>query len=235
MAQGTDVSTEGPDRHHTVKSPERRKRNRRRSDGDGAAGVRIVHDAALATLDKFNRGVLLLDADGAVSFANRAAQAMLARNDGLQLRRERLQFTAADATAAFQAFLFDTKNPVGDCGLVLRLESPHIGGAYRVLVSRLALRRDADRDAGYCVFIYEPNGGQKPLPVPLLMHLYRLTAAVARLTNELFIGRSLAEGAKASGITINTAKSVLKAIFTKCAVGSQSELLLLLSLGPRTL
>ena len=236
MAQGTDVSTEGPDSHHTVKPPERRKRNRRRSDGDGAAGVRIVHDAALATLDKFNRGVLLLDADGAVLFANRAAQAMLARDDGLQLRRHRLQFEAADATAALQAFLATGNHAADGSGLVMRLENRRPNGAYRVLVSPLTSRSRCDgRVAGFCVFIYEPNGRQKPLPLRVLNHLYRLTAAEARLANKLFEGKSLPEAATACGVSVNTAKSTLKGIFLKCAVSSRSELLLLLSLGPRTL
>jgi DNA-binding CsgD family transcriptional regulator len=69
----------------------------------------------------------------------------------------------------------------------------------------------------------------------VLRQLYGLTPAEARLANELFGGQSLAESAKISGISVNTAKSMLKRIFTKCAVHSQSELLLLFSLGPRTL
>ena len=62
-----------------------------------------------------------------------------------------------------------------------------------------------------------------------------LTPAEARLANALFGGQSLTESAKTSGISVNTAKSMLKRIFTKCAVHSQPELLLLLSLGPRTM
>jgi len=203
-----------------------------RSDEQDAS---LVQEAALATLDKFNRGVLLLDSEGAVLFVNRAAEAMLARNDGLRLRRRRLQFESDDATAAFQAFLARGDGRVDGGGLVLRLEHPRRHSAYRVLVSPLASRPKRDeRGAGYCLFIYEPNGGQKPLPMPVLKRLYGLTAAEARLANELFLGKSLASAAAACGTTSNTAKSALKSIFHKCAVGSQSELLLLLSLGPRT-
>ncbi len=96
-------------------------------------------------------------------------------------------------------------------------------------------RGPGDAAAGYCVFIYEPSGGHRPVPAVVLQQLYGLTTAEARLANELFGGRSLVESAQAAGISVNTAKSVLKRIFTKCAVSSQSELVLLLSLGPRTL
>ena len=53
--------------------------------------------------------------------------------------------------------------------------------------------------------------------------------------NALFVGMSLRTAAGQAGITLNTAKSTLKKVFAKCAVGSQAGLLQLLALGPRTL
>jgi hypothetical protein len=46
-----------------------------------------LRDAALATLEKLERGVLLLDTDGVVQFMNHAARAMLSRGHGLSLRK----------------------------------------------------------------------------------------------------------------------------------------------------
>jgi DNA-binding CsgD family transcriptional regulator len=220
----------------TAPAPERRSGPRRRTDVRESAHVTIAQEAALATLDKFNRGVFLLDDNGAVCFANRAAEAMVAKNDGLLLRRGRLQFTAVDANAVFEVFLANVRYASDSGGLVLRAERSRLKQPYRVLVSRLAHRhkRDGSR-AGYCVFVYEPNGGHQPVAASVLRQLYGLTPAEARLANELFGGQSLIESAKTSGISVNTAKSMLKRIFTKCAVHSQPELLLLLSLGPRTL
>jgi DNA-binding CsgD family transcriptional regulator len=97
-----------------------------------------------------------------------------------------------------------------------------------VLVSALEHR------AGYCVFVYEPKGGYRQLPIGVLRRLYRLTPAEAHLANALFQGKSFAQAAEARGISINTAKYTLKSIFSKCEVSSRAELLLLLSLGPRT-
>ena len=73
------------------------------------------------------------------------------------------------------------------------------------------------------------------LPISVLRRLYRLTPAEAHLANALFQGKSFAQAAEARGISLNTAKYTLKSIFSKCEVSSRSELLLLLSLGPRTL
>lgn len=231
-----DASASAWDHSRMASAPDRRRGHRRRTDVDVSAHAEIAREAALATLDKFNRGVLLLDDDGVVCFVNRAAETMVARDDGLRLRRGRLVFKAVDANAALVAFLEDGRDPADSGGLVLRADGSGSKPPYRVLVSRLAQRHTREGcGAGYCVFIYEPNGGHAPLPVTVLRQLYGLTPAEARLTNALFGGRSLAESADACGISVNTAKSVLKRIFAKCAVGSQSELLLLLSLGPRTL
>jgi len=235
MAQEADAKQGATDRTRTAKAPDRRKGERRRGDGHASARARLTHDAALATLDKLNRGVFLLDATGAVCFANRAAEAMASRMNGLMLRRGRLQFEAAAANDALEALLAGVSGPETG-SLVLRVDGYRRRAPYRVLVSPLERRSGHRvRGAGYCVFIYEPSGGQKPLPGPVLASLYGLTAAEARLANELFGGRTLADSAVALAISANTAKSVLKRIFTKCAVHSQPELLLLLSLGPRTL
>jgi len=192
-------------------------------------------DAALATLEKLNRGVLLIDTDGRVRFMNRAAHAMLARRSGLVLQCGRFGFRGADCNAEFVRFLATGSGSGGSSSLVLRIDGLRQQGSYRVLVSPLARQEPDVPEAGYCVFVYEPNGGQRPLPLQVLKHLYGLTAAEARLTNQLFVGKSLADSAGAIGVSLNTAKSSLKRVFAKCAVGSQAELLQLLSLGPRTL
>jgi DNA-binding CsgD family transcriptional regulator len=199
-------------------------KGRRRSDRYAGQPER----AALAALDKFNRGVFLLELDGTVSFANRAGERMMARDDGLLLRKKRLRFGCAASQAAFEQFLADGAGSSGE-NLVLCTQGPAKGCRYRILVSPL------EQSAGYCVFVYEPNGGHRELPIGVLRRLYRLTPAEAHLANALFQGKSFAQAAEARGISINTAKYTLKSIFSKCEVSSRAELLLLLSLGPRTL
>jgi DNA-binding CsgD family transcriptional regulator len=235
MALGTDAGGDGLGRRRVGQPRERRNSTRRRIDNHPAGGAGVLQDAALATLDKLNRGVFLLNAIGTVCFANRAAEAMASGMNGLLVRRGRLQFESVEANAALEAFIKgDTAPEIGS--LVLRVDGARRRAPYRVLVSPLETRPGHHGyGTGYCVFIYEPNGGHRPVPTVVLLHLYGLTAAEARLANELYGGRSLADSAVACGISVNTAKSVLKRIFTKCAVHSQSELLLLFSLGPRTL
>jgi DNA-binding CsgD family transcriptional regulator len=194
----------------------------------------LITCAATATLDKLNRGVLLIRGDGGIAFINRTARAMITLQDGVGARDGRLEFLQRSVQARFEAFLGQHADTDGEASLVLVAGGPRQRGAYRVLVSPLDLGVEPEGPS-HCVFIYEPDAGRRELPNKVLAQLYGLTAGEARLTKELFGGRSLVESAVASSISVNTARSVLKRIFAKCGVGSQSQLLLLLALGPRTL
>lgn len=189
--------------------------------------------AALATLDKLNRGVVLLSSGGEVGFANRAARSMVSRSDGFALRAGRLEFADPAVQRRYLRFLEQARDSDGGSSLVLRVPRLRQQGAYRVLVS--ALETDAGATpTGYSVFVYEPDAGQRRLPAKVLAILYGLSPSEARLANELFAGRSVQEAATVLEITVNTARSALKRIFGKCGVRSQAELLQLLALGPRT-
>ena len=65
--------------------------------------------------------------------------------------------------------------------------------------------------------------------------MYGLTPAQARVARSLFAGRSVEETAGALDLSLNTVRTHLKQIFTKCEVNSQAELMHLLALGPREL
>lgn len=190
--------------------------------------------AALATLDKLSRGVVLIDGMARAGFLNRAAREMLGHQAGLSLRNGRLEFSGREAARRFEQYLSRAADEDGGGSLVLRVAGPTQQDAYRVLVSPLQ-RHGLDADAAYCVFIYQPDAGNRPLPGKVLGQLYGLTPSESRLVNALFVGKSLIDAAQQVDVTVNTAKSVLKKVFAKCGVASQAELLQLLALGPRTL
>jgi len=194
----------------------------------------VLLAATCGVLDKLNRGVVIIDATARVLFTNRAARAMLQRRNGVLVDNDGcLAFLPVGAAASLTSYLQSGRGN-GELGsLVLRLQCSPGDTHYRVLVSRLEPAPGIDH-CSYCVVIYEPGGGQRPLPVCVLRELYRLTSAEARLVNALFTGQSLTETAQALGISILTARTTLKRVFAKCEVSGQAELMLLLSLGPRT-
>jgi DNA-binding CsgD family transcriptional regulator len=191
--------------------------------------------AACAVLDKLNRGVVIIDTTATVRFANRAARAMLQRRNGVAVDEDgRLAFLPPAAAASLAAYLQAERDNSEPASIVLKIQRSPGHSHYRVLVSRLDTVAQVG-DPSHCVLIYEPSGGQRPLPSAVLRDLYGLTPAEARLVNALFTGQSLIEAATTLGISVLTARTTLKHVFAKCEVGGQAELLMLLSLGPRTL
>lgn len=79
------------------------------------------------------------------------------------------------------------------------------------------------------VFLSKPSGLQ--LPPKRLASLYGLSPAEARLAAKLSALRSVEQAADELCITVHTARSQLKSIFTKTGSQSQSELLMLLATG----
>ncbi len=63
----------------------------------------------------------------------------------------------------------------------------------------------------------------------LLRSVFRMTGSEARLANHLAAGLSLQQAADVSGITSETARSQLKAVFSKTETNRQAELVALLS------
>jgi DNA-binding CsgD family transcriptional regulator len=107
------------------------------------------------------------------------------------------------------------------------------GASYRVVVTPVP--RDVDeRDVAFVALIYAPDE-QRDISTDVLRELYALTPAQAQVARSLFAGRSVEESAAALKLSLNTVRTHLKQIFTRCEVQSQAELLHLLAQGPQHL
>ena len=93
------------------------------------------------------------------------------------------------------------------------------GASYRVVVTPVP--RDVDE--------------QRDISTDVLRELYALTPAQAQVARSLFAGRSVEESAAALKLSLNTVRTHLKQIFTRCEVQSQAELPHLLAQGPQHL
>ena len=81
------------------------------------------------------------------------------------------------------------------------------------------------------VFVGDPRVSSGD-PVEVLRALYRLTPAESRLAIMLLSDRSLDEAAQALGITVGTARTTLKRIFSKTGTNRQASLVRLILKGP---
>lgn len=208
------------------------------------AELRIA--VSLAALDRMASGVLLMAPTGEVSFANRTAMAVLETNDGLRIQklhgRNAGRLLAANTTAQARLDAAIRQAVHGDV-----LDIPHFAKSIRVprpsgradfALQFSALPETNEFGQGIAtpraiVFINDPAA---PLAIApdLLINLYQLTPSEARLALALMDGEGLQEVAERLGISHNTAKTQLQAVYGKTGADNRARLAkLLVSLSNR--
>lgn len=228
---------------------ERRRPLQKSSSGNGAegngtltGGVPAIADHAPAglcslgrlILDTFDRGVIAIDARGAVIDANLHARRILDTEEAIRVRNGRLEFVDPCVDDQLTRML---------AVLSMTSDSPHAFVAHlngcdgsrppRVLVTPVR-NGPTEPAAAVVVHIFDTHC-ERTISHAVLRGLYGLTAAQAAVTAYLFEGQSVEHTAQQLGLSVNTVRSHLKQVFSKCGVHSQTELLHLLDLGPHAL
>jgi len=202
------------------------------------SGTAIARLAAEAVLESLQRGVIIIDREARVLFANRAALLILNQCDALRLTSDH-RVALADRVLQRQfANHVACAVPASAASIAFRVERAGDAAPYRILIALLsgAHLQSLVNGSGplYSMFVY-PSPSQSSVPVKILRDLYGLTCAEAAVTSLLFEGASVREVAARLMVSMNTIRTHLKHVFSKCDVESQAELMQLLALGPRTL
>jgi len=185
-------------------------------------------------LDRLDRGVILLDGKGRVLDANAMARRVLQDRNGMQLRGGRLRFTDKGMNERVaQLVAAQRGGPRGAARAIAAWVRHDEAPPYRVVV--MTVPDDSDeRGAALAILIFGPLG-RRGIALDVLMQVYGLTRAQAEVARNLFAGLSVEQVAAVLELSLNTVRTHLKHIFTKCDVQSQGELLQLLASGPQDL
>lgn len=197
------------------------------------AGLLAAAEAPRAVLHALDRGVILVDAASRTAHANPVAARILTRRDGLALDRggalvaARPMDTGRLRRAIAAAALAGAGRGL-ESGGTLALARPS-GRPYVVQilplppeqslpgVPHLAFRPEA------ALLVSDPES-TVAIPEQRLRQAYGLTRAEAALAVRLVAGMSLREAARELGVSDNTAKAQLKAVFVKLDVDRQASL-----------
>jgi DNA-binding CsgD family transcriptional regulator len=181
-------------------------------------------------------GVIFLDQNGRVVASIREAQRLLAQDDGLCLRRDGLAAKLSTENRELRALVAGAiatsrRNGLA-AGGVLAVTRPSDKRPFGVVVSPVG--RDAfDANAGRpsaAVFITDPE--RKPESIDAaLTRIYKLTPAEARLAQLLREGETLVQAAERLGVSHNTARTHLRAIYQKTGTSHQGDLVRVLLRG----
>lgn len=183
---------------------------------------RDVYADAFGHLDL---GAIILDAGARLLHCNPAARTLLNESTGLVIHEDCLRVGNRQQDRLFRDLLDEVlaahRRSQPGVVRVFRLAETETGLLIRPL-PRAALP-DAREAPAVAVFI--SRGEATPVaPVQVLMQLFDLTAAEAALSLLLVRGLSLDEAAADLGVSRNTVKSHLSAVFAKTGVNRQTQL-----------
>jgi DNA-binding CsgD family transcriptional regulator len=166
-------------------------------------------------------GIALLSQSGAVLFVNQVMRGLF--GDGIVCQEARLYASMADEQRYLDLLI---KRVATDASGYVKLRRP--SGKPDLLVRVVQLpsydlqRIDAPSALDILVFVYTADVMVPDISPPL--RELGLTAAEARLAQRVASGESPKEAARALGIAVGSARFVLKVIFEKFELHSQSQL-----------
>lgn len=193
--------------------------------------------AFLEALDKSPYGIVMLDSRGRVIALNRTAESIAQQVDGIRIHCHELLLSRSSEQRELERLIsssVDTALPRADAPAgAIAVSRPSGRLPYQIAVSPLRSRYPellAEGRATAICFIHDPLTSRAP-GEQLLRTFYRLTPAEARLACKLVSSGTLSHAADALQISINTAKTQLKTVFSKTGAANQSELVRLLMKG----
>lgn len=193
--------------------------------------VPAIEGLVAELLNRIGCGAALLRADGAVLLTNAHLNAML--GDGLLLREDRLVAAAPRSQGALDSMLAMPDVHAGTAWETNFLALPQPSGLRPLLLRACRLppdtvlpgQRGEQERVATLLLVFMP---EQDLPSPELpLRMMGLTAAEARLAAQVGRGVTPEEASRQLGITVGTARYVLKVVFGKLGVSRQSRLALL--------
>jgi DNA-binding CsgD family transcriptional regulator len=185
-------------------------------------------------LNRFGIGVVLIGENGKVQFTNHAAEEILSRKDGLELRRDgSLAATDAGKTARIEQLIAAARKTATGMSAEgagsLSFVRPSLCRPFSILVAPLMSSRHSSLSAkpAVALFITDPETEIQTNPQHLCT-LFQLTPTESRVALSLMQGKSLETTAEKLQMRVQTARVHLKRIFSKTDTGRQGELITLL-------
>jgi DNA-binding CsgD family transcriptional regulator len=201
----------------------------------------IERSAGFDALDNMAIGIVIIDADARIQFANHAARCIASAADGLRFAAKRLVIdrgNGANIRARARRLIQSTLSGSPTPGEAFQVPRPSGCEAYTALISAAGHNRgrfgwNRFDEPLAVVYVRDPEQPDETR-AEILQRLYGLMPSQARLADLLAGGAPLATAAKRLGITPASARQYLKLVFQKTGTNRQAELVRKVLLVPTT-
>ncbi|HVT56660.1 MAG TPA: helix-turn-helix transcriptional regulator [Xanthobacteraceae bacterium] len=189
-------------------------------------GLRIVNDFASEALYGLGYGLISVDAQARVVFANRTAEALLGDSSALRIERRRLAARRPTDTAALRRLVACAAHEGGDGSIVIRREERP---SLMIIILPLKARPSSflPTREGAVILIKDLERTAAPRLTAFTQY-FGLTPAQTALAQEIARGRSVAAAGTHLGVSYATVRTHLLQIFQKTGTSRQAELVRLM-------
>jgi len=188
--------------------------------------AQVVNRFQSDALDRLGIAAILVSSDGRFNAVNKAAQRVLADNEGLRVCGGRLRTVDGGDDRLFQSILKEVlTSGRPDCSRAMLIKSGGEGRDLNLLVSARQSLSVVSHRAETCALVFVRRSVvANDSDVEVLQQLFSFTRAEARLALGLAKGKRLEDVEAELNITHNTARAHLRSMFVKADVNRQSEL-----------
>ena len=184
-----------------------------------------------SVLDLIEFGLVMFGGNRRIEFVNASARRIFDANDGMSLNADTLKFEHTKNQTQLNIILdqiySDNVQRKEQVGGLLRVPRRSGWSSYKITIIPTHDGHLVDASIKAVGFIFDPRKKQTSA-VAVLSKTYGFTPAEAALADELMQGQTLASCAQSRGVSYNTMKTHLHAIFSKTQTKRQAELVSLL-------
>lgn len=210
-----------------------------RSAGQPANGAGGPLRHLAAALERLPIGVIVVDERAEALAMNAYAKGILAAGDGLRLSDRRLVASSIRNTSALHELIINATAVGGGARRrrdgAMKISRAIMGRPISLLVTasepRPAQPAAAESRPLGLVYVSDPER-EVALRANVLARLYDLTPAEIKLVEGLVNGRDLNEISARTGVSRNTLRSQLQAVFSKTHTNRQAQVVRLVLSGP---
>jgi DNA-binding CsgD family transcriptional regulator/PAS domain-containing protein len=193
--------------------------------------LRAFERFSSSVFEKLPQALFALDGRGTILFANAAADALLRAGDGICCAERRLRTQLPSEQHRLDNVIDEAANMDTRSDGWVRVSRSSGGPPYAAFISPLNSWEDNLIAAqAKVVVVVHDTGDHRSADPRMLVEVYQLTDAEARLAKALSGGHSIESAASLLGVQPATIRSQLKSVFRKTGVSRQQDLVRLLAL-----